>query len=518
MRCRLRWTAALAATVLGLAACSGPAVTTAEDADVSAPLPAHVPGRITIGVTGELTSIDPNRVVQEVDVMSLALVSGTLLRQVNGKVTPNLASGCEVSADAVRVWCELREDLRFSDGSPLGADDAVASFRRAMTDEANANGSLVASVAEVEREGPRTVMFTLKRPTASFLLALTESPLGIWPAEKIDDPAFFRTPVSAGPYTLTGSSARGISFTRNAYYPTELQPVVKDVDFNVVVDSSTRLQQLNTGQLDMAYSLPPNLASQVRSPAKVYATQQYGGVYLYMNHGSGPLSDVRVRKAISAAIDRDQINRIAYLGKSRPLGSFLPSVMEGHDSGAPTGRDVDAARELLAGTACQDGCDLRVMQRAGFAPYDKIATIVQQNLADVGIRMFIDTVDQSTANSNEQNGNFEMEVGNLYDVVNSPELIMLTYGLHGDGGIRSLYSEYDSPKMNGLVDRLMTERDPGERATTLREINALFRQDLPYAPLVDYATVWGSRIPPRVAAFTPSGTFQIGTRNAGPGK
>ncbi|MFD1250314.1 ABC transporter substrate-binding protein [Nocardioides ginsengisoli] len=473
---------------------------------------------MTIGVTAELTTIDPLRVVQEVDVMALAMISGTLLRQSGGKPSPGLAERCEASPSGVQVRCQLRDGLKFSDGSPLDANDVVATFQRAMNDPANVNGGLVAPLRAVEAANPREVTFSLKRRTPSFMLALTEGALGVFPADRLDKPGFFTTPVSSGPYALTKNRGGEMTFVRNANYPTELQPVVRTVKFDAVVDTSTRLSQLNTGQLDLAYALPANLAAQVKSPGKAYATQQYGGIYLYVNNSSGPLGDPRVRKAMSAAIDRDEINKIAFLGKNKPLGGFLPSVMEGHDGEASVARNLDAAKELLQGTACENGCKLTAMQRAGYAPYDAITTVIQKNLADIGIDVAINTVDQATANTNEQNGNFQVEVGNLYDVVNSPELVMLNYGLSSAGGIRALFSDYRSDKMDELVRQVAAEDDPQKRAEILDEINRLFAEELPFIPLVDHATVWGSRVSPRLVAFTASGTFQVGTETKGPGE
>ncbi|WP_082944610.1 ABC transporter substrate-binding protein [Mycobacterium sp. 852013-50091_SCH5140682] len=516
----LAWPIVVCAAAL-VAACGGGAPSqdsASTTASVDGALPADVPSAVSIGVGAPLGTLDPNRAVADVDVMALSLIAGTLVEQSpEGGVRPSLAKECTLAGDGLSYACELRPGLKFSDGSPLTGTDVVATFTRALADEANANAGLIAPLLRVTTAGESTVVFHLKYPAASFPLALSEPLLGIYPAGRMDTPGFFVNPVSAGAYRLDRAVNSEIAFTKNAEYPSELAPVIDKIVFRVVVDANTRLMQLQTGQLDIAHQLPANLAAQVTRPAEAYVASRYGSVFLEMNNKSGPLRDVKVRKAISAAINRDQINDIAYLGRNKPLGGFLPSSMEGHDPNAPTAQDLPKARELLRGTECEAGCTLEIMQKAGFPPYDTVAQIIQQNLAAIGIKVNINTIDASTLAANEQNGNFQLQSNDLWDVVNSPELVMLRYGLTPKGGINSLWSGYDSPTMTRLIDNLSATSGPGQRTALLDQINMTFQQDLPYVPLTDFATTWASRISPRLVALTPSGVYRVGTSQRGPG-
>jgi peptide/nickel transport system substrate-binding protein len=513
------WAAALSAALL--AACGGAGSgsdSASTTASVDGALPADIPAVVSVGVGAPLGTLDPNRAVADVDVMSLSMIAGTLVEQTSDGVRPSLARECALSTDQLEYRCSLRPDLKFSDGSDLTSADVQATFDRALGDAANANAGLIAALDRVEAPDEATVVFHLKQPAASFPLALSEPLLSIYPQVRLEAPGFFLEPVSAGPYQLDRSDSSEIVFTRNPHYPSELAPVVESIVFRVVVDANTRLLQLQTGQIDIAHQMPANLAAQVGEPAKAYVASRYGSVYLEMNNKSGALRDVNVRKAISAAVNRDQINDIAYLGKNKPLGGFLPSIMEGYDPNAPTVQDLPRARDLLQGTECENGCTLEIMQKAGFPPYDTIAQIVQQNLSEVGIKVHINTIDASTLAANEQNGNFQLQSNDLWDVVNSPELVMLRYGLTPEGGINSLWSGYDSPTMSTLINDLSATSDSAERKALLDKINATFQQDLPYVPLTDFATTWASRISPRLVALTPSGVYEVGTNDRGPGQ
>ncbi len=513
--------ALLAAAILALPACGEPAPAKAiAAADVQGDLPADIPDTVDIGVPSSLTTLDPNKVVQEVDVMAMALISGTLLRSTSATPAghaPALARECAWRTDTA-YRCTLREGGRFSDGTPITSADVVASVKRAVDDPANANGGLVANLAGVAADDPATVTFTLKRPQAAFPLVLTEGPLGVFPAAAAAKPGYYdQLPVSAGPYSLASRTTEALGFQRNPNYPADLAPVLPKITFVRVVDAATRALQLGTGQLDVVFQVPVNLATQVKAPAQAYATSQYGSLYIYMNHRAGPLGDPRVRKAISLAVDRAQINQIAFNGQSRVIAGFFPTTMEGHDPDASTARDLPGAQAMLRGTACEKGCVVEMMQRAGYPPYDTIGTVVAANLKEVGIQVKIATVDQATANSNEGSGNFQTEIGGLYDVVNSPELIMLTYGLTPGGGIDSLFSHYDSPRINELYAALIAAEGEA-RKPILDEINAIFAEDMPYVPLTDFTTTWASSVSPRVIAFTRSGSFQVGTEREAPGQ
>ncbi|MBN6054904.1 ABC transporter substrate-binding protein, partial [Nonomuraea sp. RK-328] len=508
-------TAACGGGAQGGGAQGGGALATAPS-DVT--LPTDIPDSLAIGVPSGLTSLDPNLVVQEVDVMTMTLISGTLLVADSSTAgyRPALADRCEWTADTT-YGCTLKVDAKFSDGTPLTSEDVVASFRRAIDDKGNANAGLVANIRNVVAQGPARVSFDLKGPQASFPLVLTESPLGVFPKERGADKDFYTKPLSAGPYLLQSRSSSRVEFVRNPHYPKDLRPVVNRLAFVKVVDAGSRVLQLKTGSLDAIYQIPANLAADIKSPAKSYLTSQYGSLFIYMNHKVKPLDNRDVRKAISYAIDRELINKVAFNGKNRVIGGFFPTTMEGHDPRADTRRDLAKAKQLLSGTPCAAGCTIEMMTRAGYSPYDTISTVVAANLKEVGIDVKIKTVDQATANANEGNGNFAMEVGGLYDVVNSPELIMLTYGLTPEGGINALFSSYYSPRINALYKKLVATQGDARRPI-LDEINAIFAEDIPYVPLCDFVSTWASRVSPRILSLTAQGAFRVGTTTAGPGQ
>lgn len=476
------------------------------------------PEEVVIGMPTKLVTVDPDLAINEVDVIGLGLLRGTLTDMPPGaeEAVPALAESCEWTANRLAYRCRLRAGLRFSDGSPLDAKDVEATFKRALTDRANVNAGLSAPIRGVRALSADEVEIQVKAPFASLPAVLSEGPFAIMPAEGIaKGRGFFKDPVFAGPYRIA-SNSRGdeVVFEVNPNYA-GAKPVVPSIVFRSVEDANTRLLQLKSGQLDIAHGLPPQLMPQVTGDAKPYVIRQYGGTYIYMNNRRGPLKDPKVRQAISSAVDRDQLNKIIYNGQNDVIGSFFPSNMVGHDPDAPTARDLDKARELLRGTVCESGCTIPMMVRENFQPYDQMSVVVQQNLADVGIRVPLQTADQSVTSQNEQDGNFDMEVSGLYDVVNVPDAIMLTYGLQSDGGIEALFSGYDSKEMDAAIQEVRVS-DGAARDEALAKVNEIFARDMPYVPLLNYAPVIGSSVDPKVVTMGPSGLYDV-AREGGAG-
>jgi ABC-type transport system substrate-binding protein len=261
------------------------------------------------------------------------------------------------------------------------------------------------------------------------------------------------------------------------------------LDFKYINDVNTRIVQLKSGAIDMALTLPENTLNQLTGNVTGLVTPGYGGYYLYMNDRISPLSDVNVRQAISLAVDRNQLSQIVWAGKAPALYGFTGSRFSDHANVLPTGVNVAKARQLLQNTPCAHGCNLTLMVRTGQS--DDMASILAQQLSNIGIHLSLQRTDPSIAGTNEANGKYEMEIGALYDYANRPD-IMLTYGLQSDGGINALYSGYSSKQMDALI-RTAEAQGGAARATAMQQINQLYAKDLPFAPLLEWAFVNGER-------------------------
>jgi peptide/nickel transport system substrate-binding protein len=162
-----------------------------------------------------------------------------------------------------------------------------------------------------------------------------------------------------------------------------------------------------------------------------------------------------------------------------------------HQDTLPKGPNVSDAKKLLAGTQCANGCTLDLIVRSDATYYSDMAAILQQNLNQIGIKLNLVSEDAATAGTDEYKGNFQLALGGLTDYTNVPDGF-LVYGLQSNGGIYALFSGYDSPKMDSLIQTALTTGGQ-TRLNAMDQINNLYAQDVPSIPLIDWTTVSAQR-------------------------
>lgn len=478
--------------VVGVTACGGGSSSSASSA--TAPATGNpAPATVTIGLPLKVSDLDPDLALEPSNLDALHLLSGTLttIPGKGGALQPGLASSWQVASNQLSVTFRLRPGLKFSDGSPLTSADVVATFKRSLADAANVNAGLLAPVKSVTAPDASTVVFNLKSTYPSLPTVLGEPAFLVFPASGMaDTKTFLKNPISAGPYKIETWDGSDITLVKNPNFWGP-KPAVNTIKLVTVIDPNTRLVQLKGGELDIADSLSSSVIPQLTGNLRPSITPLYGAVYLYVNNRNAPLDNTNVRQAISLAMDRDQINQIAFSGKSSISDAFFPQTFQCcYQPSFPSQQNIDKAKSLLAGTPCANGCNLKLMLRNGLDYADRAGVVVQQNLKAIGINASIQQVDPSVAGEAEGNGTFELEVNSLYDYVDIPDG-MLTYGLISDGGINALFSGYDSPQMDAAANRAIASAGAA-RTDALSQVSQIFAKDMPYVPLVGLSQINGT--------------------------
>lgn len=491
--------AAAAAAALLLTGCTAPpSDEDVADGDVSS---------ATIALETKVTDLDPNGTTSVVSLQVMALTSGTLIEMSRDGLRPGLAESWQTSDDGLSFSATLKNDLVFSDGSPLTVDDVVASWEYFLEDEANVNAGQIAPIGSVVAEDDATVVFQLDTPFPSLENVLTRPSYPVLPADRLDDPDFMLQPISAGPYAIAewgGSDT--VKLTRNDSYAGP-KPVLEELTFSTITESASRIAQLQSGQIQVATNLPPTVVDEVSAPIRVDMVPQYGGTYIYMNNRTGPLSEVGVRQAISRAIDREEISTITFSGKAPAMDSFFPSTMSAYVPAFAIDADAEEAAKLLKGTSCEQGCTIQLLMRsAGTQAVQQMGVIIQQSLEKIGIQLQISQVDDSVWGES-LGGSFEMTIDTLSDAADIPDA-MLSLGLISDGGVEALFSGYASEQMDDAARRAISSSG-ADREAALRDVNEIFAADMPYVPLVELVYVNATSLPEGLIVQMPSSFFDV---------
>ncbi|WP_236789912.1 ABC transporter substrate-binding protein [Amycolatopsis sp. GM8] len=490
-RCRSR----LAIGVLGvvafmLAACSTPS-NLAKTEQSSA-----TPATVTIALGAAPSGYDPDATGATEDAFIISLFGARLTSYSDGPDVggPALAASITPAADQLSWTFTLRPDLKFSDGTPLTSADVVATLDRVRHDVAGQSFSLLKPVTEVTAPSASTVVVKLSAPYAALPTVLSGYAFTIFPKDKIGQADFFKKPVSAGPYVLSEISAgAGVTMTRNPNY-WGAQPKVDTVKFTVVADAGTRLAQVRTGQANWALDLPPSLIPQMTGDVKSVVVKQFGTIELIPNNKDPLLSDVKIRQAINLAIDRQQIDQVVWQGQTTPRAGYWPSTMPQYEPKTNGARDIAKAKDLLAGTQCATGCSVDLLYYTSIPWAQPTATIIQQNLKDIGVNINLDAQQQSVGIDRALKGQFQTLLGPLTSDVPDPGHLVAST-LDPKGGLHAGLTNYESAAMDSLVGQLNTTK-ADQLPQITQAISDQFEADRPFVALSDFAMVSATNVSP----------------------
>ncbi len=467
-------------------------------------------GPVTVAFSSKIQTLDPAIAVAFPDQAALHLIGGTLTSYASGKLSPGLASAWKTSADGLTWTFTLRKGLHFSNGMPVTSADVKATIERARTNKSNANLAEFLPITNVTAPNPTTVTITMNRKYASLPTILGGPPWTIFPAKLIGTKGFFDKPVSDGPYVLTAwGGTNNASFAVNKTF-WGAKPSVPSIEFQTNPDPNSALAEVESGQLDIAFGLPPNLISQVRSPATAQVTTMYGEEVMTMRGAEPPFNQQALRVAISDALNRDQMSQVIYGGKVKPMKGYWPSSMNGYDPSISTAQNLDAAKKAIAGTSCAKGCQVTLDYcSAAYPEQGPEALIVQSNLKSIGIDVKLQNLDPSTYFNIFATYKYQMVLYPLYDFQNVPDGYM-GFSLIYAGGQQAAYTGLSIKPIEAQAHQIEVTSGSA-RAKGLMQLNKLFVQYSPFTTLTDEALIWATRLPTSEIHVSGSAFLDVGT-------
>ncbi len=363
-----------------------------------------------VGVSIDAKNFDPQN---SVDTYSFTMEKQIYepLFTVDGKtkeLTPVLAEKYEQLDDhTYKIY--LRKGVKFHNGEPFTADDVIFSLTR-VTDPkqsvfAKSKGMWI-DPNGFEKIDDHTLILRTRGPVGGFLGSMKHPYASILNRKAVETAGkdYFRMPVGTGPYKFVKWD-KGVRVEMEAfdeYWGTK--PYAKKLTFVVLPDNSSRVIALETGEVDMIYAVPASDFARLQDSKKVKAVEAPGLVLLHlaMNMDSPKLKDVRVRKAIDAAINKEAYIQVAYEGYGIPGQGPLPTACQWFPKD-PVKWDYnpELAKKLLAEAAKDDPSvkdmtlELWVMNAK-----DRIdgATILQAMLGQVGIKVNVSVFENAVIN------------------------------------------------------------------------------------------------------------------------
>jgi len=390
----------------------------------------------------------------------------------DGRVSPLLAQSWEISPDLKTYTFRLRPGLRFHNGEPCDAAAVKFSFERAAGEKsANKDKRVFANIALLATPAPDTVVIGLKSIEPDFLFLLGQATAIIVEPKSAAGNA--TQPVGTGPYQLA-QWARGASLTLKAwpgYRGAAAVATLKRVQFRFISEPAAQVAALLSGDVDVfprvaaARSLAQFKAQPQRYQVLVGASR--AKTILAINHRKKPLDDVRVRRAIALAIDRQAVIEAAADGYGVAIGShYVPGALGYVDTTAINPYDPERARALLkeAGVALPLELSLKLPP----TPYARQGgEVVAAQLAKVGIKARIENIEWAQWLSG-------VYANKAFDLTLIAHVEPYDLGNFAKPGY---YWGYESAAFNALYQRILNAPREAERAQLLGEAQRLIAQD-----------------------------------------
>lgn len=518
-------TAALMALSLGLAACSSQD----KSADKPAPGTEAVEGSqaggldLAVQVGPDPETIDPalNTAIDGSNVI-LHAYETLLTFDENSSIVPGQAETYDLSDDGLTYTFHLREGLKWSDGSDLTAEDFVYSWKR-LADPMTAapyaadmlsvvKGYETAAAGDLDALAvsaldANTFVVELENPCVYFDKIITHASMA--PVKKDTVEANGEqwslspeTYISNGPFKLQewvpGSH---MTFSKNENYWNKDKVTLNTLKFVLMEDANAAYSAYQTGEVQMIKDIPTDEIQSLQGSPDYHLEPRMSTSYTIFNTLKEPFDNVKVRRALSLAIDRDYIANTLMMKTSLPVSNFVGPGVSDNESGTSFAEvttknnggdffdvnnyeaDLLKAKELLKEAGYPDGAGFPVIEyMTNDSGYNKqVAEYLQSAWKELGVSMDIKIVEWSTFTPTRRAGDFYICRGGWsYDYDDPSNMLNLFHSKSGNND-----GKYSNPEVDKLLEEARTTADRAEHYEKLHTAEKLILEDAAVIPLVN---------------------------------
>ncbi|MDO9525092.1 MAG: ABC transporter substrate-binding protein [Gemmobacter sp.] len=448
--------------------------------------------RLTIDLPGDAATLDPHlQWNTDSYVIYRNIFDNLVTRNTAGEIVPQIALSWTYLDDTT-IEFKIRDDVTFHDGSKLTAEDVAFSINRII--DPNLKSPQLGQfnqISSAEAMDAVTVKVLTKSAYPALMAQLVK--LSVVPkayVEKVGDEEFNVKPMGSGPYKLV-EWRKGVE-TELAAYDGYWRgtPPFPSVLFRAVPDVSTRIADLRTGRADLIREVPPDQATSITGSAGAAllsgATERVG--YLYINAEAGPTADVRVRKAIAHAIDRQTLIDALLEGYAAPVNIIGAEPIFGYTPDVQ-GYDYDPAK--AAALIKEAGVEGATVEFLTSPAYNRaLVEAIQQMVSEVGLKVEISSSDQATflkRRQGEASNAGGLAVGAWSCACQDADGII--YPLFRSG---SIWAKYSNADYDVLVDAARSTLDSDKRMDLYKQAYEILREDVPGVGLYQVYALYGA--------------------------
>ncbi len=436
------------------------------------------------------------------DIFAQEMIFSPLVRNnPNGtdEVVPALAEKWDVSKDGLTYTFHLRPNLKYSDGSPLTAEDIAWNLEQFADPEVNISlAGVAAGMKSAKATDKNTVVVKLEHPVAAFLYNIAIFPAFIVDKAKLEaeGPAYWKHPVGTGPFIVKEfAGGSHITFEKNPYYFEKGKPYLKTMRWNFVPNSNTRVLALKSGEAQIADGIPfaQVEALQGEKNLVVQKVELPQEVLLVTNTKAVPaLADPHVRRALSLAINRQQLNETVFRGTGTVPNSVIQNFeLDASDQEVPPFEfNVEKAKEEMAASKFAKGFSVSLQYPAGSDYFKQMALLIEQELGAIGVNVKLEELESSAVAEKWFAGEFQMTfpfVGTSSDVP-VPDEYASFYALPA-AELNAFKSFWTNKEAEGLVEKFISNTDESTRKAEWKKIQELFNEEMPSLNVMDFPLI-----------------------------
>jgi len=404
------------------------------------------------------------------EIVHYNVLEGLTKINMDGSITPLLAESWSVDPDGKSYTFKLRKGVKFHDGEAFDASDVKFSFERAKAEGSTnkAKKAVFDNISRVEAVDPHTVIVVLNQADGNFLFRMGENTAVILDPKSAATTA--TKPIGTGPFKFDAwAKGSSVTLVKDDAYRSAAAVKMKKVTFRFISDTAAQVAALLAGDLDgIPRGLLPQDAKQFKDDARFSVTRggTEGKTIVSINNKKKPFDDVRVRRAIAAAIDRKAIIDGSQDGEAVPIGSHMVPSDAGYvDLTGVNPYNPEKAKALLkeAGVTTP----LNVTLTLPPPPYArKGGEIVAAQLAKVGIIAKIENMEWAQWLAGPFKGNFDLTMISHVEP--------LDFDRYADP---KYYWGYDSKAYNELLAKYNSSTDTKTRMKFLGDIQRQLATD-----------------------------------------
>ncbi|SEC41216.1 ABC transporter substrate-binding protein [Paenibacillus sp. GP183] len=438
-------------------------------------------GTLNIALSADPTTFDPSFSTAFFDRQPYQNIYDKLVdRDASGKIVPMLVEKWSISDDNKTYTFNLRQGVKFHDGTDFNAEAVKFTFERNM-EKSSGRKSEMAVVSKVTVVDPNTVQIELKQPFSAFLSSLTDrSGMIVSPdAVKKYGKDFATHPVGTGPFMFK-ESTRGSTFVldKNPNYWKKGFPKLDQVVYKIFPDPNIALVNLKSGAVDMITVFPTKEIANMKNDPKfqVINVAGQGFVGFEVNTTKPPFNKVELRQAVDLLIDRNAIVDVVLNGTGIPAHSpFVPSHFAYGDSDKALQPNLEKAKELLK-TAGVPGGFTFTMKYVQTPMNQQLGQMIQSMLKPAGIIVNLESTDSAANNDNLNNRNFEAIIS-VWSGRSDPDQNI--YDFFRTGGVLNR-STYSNQEVDKLLDEARLVVDEGKRKLIYDKAMKIINEELPF--------------------------------------